>query len=173
MTILVLASFALFLFPFTVIAQTPPSSALHVPSSLKTEHDDLHRELKGVIELGGRTGIAARAVAAALHAHFEAEEEFAMPQLSLLAAAAAGDYPNGSERAIELSARLRTELPHMLAEHKVVVEKLEALIHAAKSEKKTEAIRFAERLKLHALNEEEILYPAGILVGQQLARNHK
>jgi hypothetical protein len=62
--------------------------------------------------------------------------------------------------------KLRAELPQMLAEHKLVVGALRRLAAAAKQEKKPEAARFAEALRLHALSEEQILYPAALLVGE-------
>jgi hypothetical protein len=49
--------------------------------------------------------------------------------------------------------------------------KLDELVNAAKLEKKNMALEFAEALRLHAISEEEVLYPAAILVGDQLARN--
>ena len=62
--------------------------------------------------------------------------------------------------------KLRAELPQMLAEHKLVVGALRRLAAAARQENKPGAARFAEALKLHALSEEQILYPAALLVGE-------
>jgi hemerythrin superfamily protein len=64
--------------------------------------------------------------------------------------------------------RLKAELPKMLEEHKAVVAALKNLIAAAEEEKKLEHARFAEKLMLHAQTEEEVLYPAAILVGEYL-----
>jgi hypothetical protein len=41
-------------------------------------------------------------------------------------------------------------------------------MYAAKQENKSEYIHFAEKLKVHAQTEEEVLYPAAILVGKYL-----
>jgi hypothetical protein len=62
--------------------------------------------------------------------------------------------------------RLKTDLPQMLAEHRAIVGALQNLIAAAKAEKKPESLRFAEQLQLHAQTEEQVLYPAAILVGE-------
>jgi hypothetical protein len=62
--------------------------------------------------------------------------------------------------------KLRAELPRMLEEHKLVLGALRRLASAAKQEKKPEAARFAEALKVHALTEEQVLYPAALLVGE-------
>ena len=56
----------------------------------------------------------------------------------------------------------------MLQEHRAIVGALEGLVKAAKAENKLEYVHFAEKLMLHAQNEEEVLYPAAILVGEYL-----
>ena len=58
------------------------------------------------------------------------------------------------------------EALHAELEHRMVVGALRRLAAAAKQERKPEAARFAEALKLHALSEEQILYPAALLVGE-------
>ena len=64
--------------------------------------------------------------------------------------------------------RLKADLSHMLWEHKQIVIALKALIEAANLEGKEEVVRFAEKLMLHAQTEEEVLYPASILIGEYL-----
>jgi hemerythrin superfamily protein len=56
----------------------------------------------------------------------------------------------------------------MLQEHKAIVVALDNLKTAAKEENKPEHAHFAVKLTLHAQNEEEVLYPAAILVGEYL-----
>ena len=60
-----------------------------IPDPMKEEHDELHNELKKAAMAGGKVGGAAKAVAHALHPHFEREEKFALPPLGLLPALAA------------------------------------------------------------------------------------
>jgi hypothetical protein len=54
----------------------------------------------------------------------------------------------------------------MLEEHHDIVVALETLAEAGHQENKPAAGKFAEKLKQHAKSEEEILYPAAILVGE-------
>ncbi len=61
--------------------------------------------------------------------------------------------------------KLKAELPLMLAEHKAIVAALDHLVKAATDAGKTEPAHFAEKLKLHAQTEEEVLYPTAILSG--------
>jgi hypothetical protein len=64
--------------------------------------------------------------------------------------------------------RLRQHYPQMLAEHKQIHAALEGLARAAKDEQKPEQAAFAEMLMLHAQNEEQVLYPTTLLIGQYL-----
>jgi hypothetical protein len=141
---------------------------LKVPVSLAKEHQELHAELVRATKAGGRSGVAAQAVAALLHPHFAKEEEFALPPLDLLGDLAAGKLTPAMHDAIALSDRLKRELPRMIKEHKGIVRALEKLASAAKREKKSKIVRSADKLVLHAKTEEQVLYPAAILVGEYL-----
>ena len=56
----------------------------------------------------------------------------------------------------------------MLKEHKAIVAALKKLVAVAKKEKRNDIVHFAEKLMLHAKTEEEVLYPAAILIGEYL-----
>lgn len=140
------------------------------PSSLKAEHDELHADLKHAIAAGGKTGEAARAVARLLHEHFVKEEQFAIPPLALLAPLARGEVTPEMSGVLALTGKLEAEMPQMLAEHAAIVRALDHLAEAAKSDGKSDVEAFAARLKLHARTEEEVMYPAAILVGKFVAK---
>ncbi len=142
--------------------------ALTAPESLKREHEELHADLVAATKAGGKTGLAAQAVAQALHPHFLKEEEYAMPPLGLLAQIAKGDVPPDSGAVIAMTDELKKDLGHMLHEHKAIVIQLHRLMEDAKSERRDEYVHLAERLMLHARTEEEVLYPAAILIGEYL-----
>jgi hypothetical protein len=141
---------------------------LEIPGSLKAEHEELHEELVRATKAGGKTGEAAQAVAKVLHPHFVKEEQLAMPPLGLLGALAAGRMPQDAPKVVELTDHLKRELPAMLKEHEEIVSALDALADAAQQENKLAARQFAEKLKQHAKTEEEVLYPAAILVGEYI-----
>jgi hypothetical protein len=142
--------------------------AFKVPESLRLEHEELHAELVRATKAGGKVGDAAKAVAETLHQHFVKEEEFALPPIGLLSALAVGEADPDMKSVLPMTDRLKAELPEMLEEHKAVVAALEKLSAAAVAEQKPEYARFAEKLILHAKTEEEVLYPAAILVGEYL-----
>jgi hypothetical protein len=137
-----------------------------IPESLKAEHEELHEELVRAIRAGGKTGESAQAVANVLHPHFVKEEQLAMPPLGLLGALAAGRMPPNAEEVVKLTDDLKKELPTMLKEHENIVVALDALANAGRQENNQAAQQFAEKLKQHAKTEEEVLYPAAILVGE-------
>lgn len=141
---------------------------LQTPQSLKAEHDELHALLAQARDSDGATGEAAAEVAKVLHPHFLKEEEYALPPLGLLPALAEGGTLSEMEAAVAMAHRLKADLGHMLLEHKKIVAALEALKDAAGSEGKAAAAGFAEKLMLHAQTEEEVLYPAAILIGEYL-----
>jgi hypothetical protein len=138
------------------------------PQSLEVEHQGLHVQLERVIQAGGEVGMAASAVADVLHAHFVGEERYALPPLALLPALAAGQVEPSMAAILPLTDTLRAELPQMLAEHQALVGALGALDAAAQRAGNADAADFVVKLKLHAQNEEEILYPAALLVGAYL-----
>jgi hemerythrin len=154
-------------------ADKNPPAALGIPASIAAEHRELHEMLAKVIGSGGKTGEAAKEVEHRLSGHFEKEEEYALPQLGLLRQLAAGGDASDSRRAIELSDKLKADLPKMLEEHKSIVEALNVLSDAARSENKAEGQEFVTRLKGHAENEEEVMYPAAMLVGEYLKLRSK
>lgn len=141
---------------------------LEIPASLKAEHEELHEELVRATKAGGKTGEAAQAVAKVLHPHFVKEEQLAMPPLGLLESLAAGRLPPDAAKILKLTDELKRELPAMVKEHGAIVVALDALAKAAQQENQPAAREFAENLKEHAKTEEQVLYPAAILVGEYI-----
>ncbi len=140
-------------------------TVITVPQSLQTEHEAIHDALTEGTQVPGPVGAAARELAAVLGPHFTRENESAWPPRGLLAALAAGEKPAGMAEALAMTDALRKELPRMLQEHAQIRVATEKLRVVAQREKASAYERFAEELALHARTEEEVLYPAAILVG--------
>lgn len=138
------------------------------PSSIAAEHRELHQALAKLTRAGGRTAAEAKQVDRLLRPHFAKEEQFALPPLAALPALASGRIPPNAAEIARMSDVLRNDMPAMLAEHQAIGQALERLRAAAREERKPEAAAFAEHLKAHARQEEEILYPAAILAGRYL-----
>lgn len=139
-----------------------------VPSSIAAEHEELHAQLRHLVGVGGKTGSVAREVEALLQPHFVKEERFALPPLRLLPDLAAGRTPRDAAAIVRMTDRLEKELPQMLADHQAVVAALQRLQAAAQADGRQEGVQFAKALAAHATQEEQILYPAALLVGRHL-----
>jgi len=152
------------------IASAAEHSLLSVPPAIKTEHGHLHHELDAALASGGKTGAQARKVAAVLLPHFEEEEAYAMPPLGLLESLARKERVDETQarQAIQMAERLRQEYGKMLKDHQALTVELRALAAAAREEAKPDQARFADQLIIHAQNEEQILYPATLVIGEYL-----
>ena len=140
-------------------------SVIAIPQALQVEHHEIHEALAQATRAPGRVGAAAKELAAVLDPHFARENQIALPPLGLLAPLAAGKTPAGLQEALAMTDALRREMPRMLDEHKRIRAATEKLLAVAREEKAPAQEQFAERLAAHAQTEEEILYPAAILVG--------
>ena len=138
------------------------------PESLEFEHRELREQLEKAMASPGRTGEAAREVMQVLAPHIVLEREFAMPPLALLARIARDEILPEMARLIDKTDAFKAELPRMLDEHKLIVNALRTLMQAAAAEGQSGAAQFAQKMIMHAQMEEEILYPAAILVGEYL-----
>ena len=165
---LVLATAVTTLAAAHVVDHQGTSTMPGIPVALKVEHEKLHAALSAATRLPGKTGEAAKQVAVVLHEHFLSEEELAMPPLGLLGPIAKGDVTPEMRSVIALTDRLKAEMPRMLSEHKAIVQALDALGQAAEAERHPDVTRFVEELTTHAQTEEQVLYPAAILVGEYL-----
>lgn len=146
-----------------------------IPLPLRQEHEELHDDLRRATQAAGEVGEAARTLARLMHPHFVKEDEIALPPLGLLEKLAAGKFDAGMAGVVDLTGRLRAELPAMLAEHRTIVAALERLAQAAERAGRGDIVAFAHKLTLHAQTEEQVMYPAALLVGefvrQRVARN--
>ena len=137
-----------------------------IPQPLQHEHEALHERLSLATQAGGEVGEAAKKLAQLMHPHFIKEDQFALPPLGLLAALARGEWSAEMAEVLTLTDQLETELPQMLAEHQGIVAALNTLRDAAARTGHSDIIAFAEALTEHARTEEEVMYPAAVLVGQ-------
>lgn len=136
-----------------------------IPESVKAEHHAIHELLEEAMKAPGQVGTAARALGRVLHPHFVREEEIALPPLGALAPLASGTLPADTSSLLAMTNALKQELPQMLAEHTRIRSAVAGLQTAARAEHATKYERLAEQLASHAQMEEEVLYPAAVLVG--------
>jgi hypothetical protein len=136
-----------------------------IPQSLQHEHEALHERLRQATQAGGEVGEAAKALARLMHPHFVEEDRIALPPLSLLAPLARGEWNAEMAEVLALTEQLEAEWPQMLAKHQTIVAALNKLREAAALAGRGEIVAFAEALVEDARTEEEVMYPAAVLVG--------
>ena len=139
---------------------------IEIPRSVQAEHHTIHATLKEATRAAGRVGPVAQELAKTLHPHFVREEEIALPPLGLLSRLASGDFSAEMADVLPMTDALKRELPQMLEEHNAIRTAVENLRVAARADKADQYERLANDLALHAQTEEEVLYPAAILVGE-------
>jgi hypothetical protein len=142
------------------------TAQIGIPEAMRIEHGEIHEALVRATRAPGRVGEAARTLAAILHPHFEREEEIALPPLGLLAPLARGEKTPAMRDVLPMTDALRAELPRMLEEHKAIRVATLRMGEVARAEGNAEVARLAEQLANHARSEEELFYPAALLVGE-------
>ena len=147
----------------------PQSAAIAIPEALRAEHDAIHQRPVRATAAPRRTGHAARALAELLHPHFVREEQIALPPLGLLAPLAGGAFTPEMTVVFAMTDSLRAELPRMLEEHKAIHAATRRLADAARLESNAEIEDLATTLAAHAEAEEQLFYPAAVLVGEIVA----
>lgn len=146
------------------------ASVMQTPQSLAAEHRELHEILARASKEGGELGRAAEGLEKALAPHFKREEEIATPPLGLLAKLARANATADMRAVLPMTDALERELPQMLREHEVIREAVTRFRAAAAKAGREEYVRFSDELAAHARQEEEILYPAAVLVGRYVKR---
>lgn len=136
-----------------------------IPESMRREHEEIHEALVRATKLPGRVGDAARELAQLLHPHFVREEEIALPPLGLLAPLSKAPPTAEMRDVLPMTDALRAELPRMLQEHVAIGAAAWRLEEVAREERNDDVEELAQKLQLHAKGEEELFYPAAILVG--------
>lgn len=153
-----------------LLAGAAEAGELKTPASIAAEHHEIHETLSRSAGEPGDLGRAAGALARVLEPHFRREEEIATPPLSLLPALAAGPATAEMRAVLPLTQALERELPQMLREHQEIGRARSAFEQAARRAGREEYVELAEALAAHAKHEEDVLYPAAIVVGRYIAQ---
>ena len=135
---------------------------------MEEEHEELHAELAKAIKMRGKVGEAAKKVAEVLHPHFQKENGIALPVIGVARELAEGKTSPDFPKALELHDKFKAEYEKMLQEHVEIVRTLDSLGKTAKTYKKKDVLEFVRKLKNHAKTEEDLTYPAVLMVGKLL-----
>ena len=139
-----------------------------VPSSLKKTHSELLQQLhQFTLIKDSSVKVALKLEELMLH-HFLEEEDYILPTLGLLPSLAKGQLPESPTEIIMLSEKAKSQMDHMSAEHQLIKAYIEELKQASKEENQPAIIAFEKEVSKHAISEEEVYFPAAIMVGEYL-----
>lgn len=137
-----------------------------IPGSLKAEHEELYEQLNRAARTGGKVGDAAMLAFKPFQSHIKREEELAFPPLDLLLPLSDEKVNTEFTGVIGLADRLKGELTGLLRQHEEMRKALQRMNDEAMREQKYEYASLAKRLMQHMLMEEQVFYPAAIVVGE-------
>lgn len=139
-----------------------------VPLVLKEEHDQFLERIRKIASFQDSTGRVAKKLLELMDYHFKEEEDYILPPLGLLPALAKGQIPEQSEKVIQLTERFKSNSAKMIAEHQMIKAYLDEMMIAGAKEDHVETAGFDQALQKHAALEEEVFFPAAILIGEYL-----
>ena len=141
---------------------------LKIPKALIEDHKEMGAALDRAAKETGKVGEAARVLQAVMQPHIQREEKFALPPLGLLPIVSTGEVDYDMNEAVFLADKLKAEMPKMLAEHKAILAAINQLDEAARLQGKIQYQGLAAMMRLHLEEEEQVYYPAALLVGVYL-----
>lgn len=139
-----------------------------VPSSIKKEHEYLLAQIHKIILFQDSAGHAAIKLNDLMRHHFKEEEDFVLPPLGLLPLLASGKIPEQSNDIILLTDKSTAQLTHLSVEHQLIKAYMDELKQADTNGRHPEIIELEKELHKHATTEEEVFFPAAILIGEYL-----
>lgn len=140
-----------------------------IPKSIQHEHESLCAELKNVIDTGGAVGEKAKLLRDALAAHLAKEEKYALPPLGLLLSLSEGRWEIDQQEAVKMAEMLYLKRSEMKKDHEKILKYLNDLKELLGEEDSFRTKQFVKDFMLHIELEDQVLYPATILVGNYLS----
>lgn len=142
------------------------ATPIEIPGSMRAEHGEIHRSLVAATQVAGAVGEAARDLEERLAPHFMREEQIALPPLGLLESLARGESRPEMRSVLPMTDSLTSEWAQMVREHQAIGAAAVRLEQVARESGNADVEGLAQGIQLHAKTEEEIFYPAAILVGE-------
>ena len=160
----------------SVIALSPAQSAFgqtgqaprNIPQAVRLQHEETLRQLTAIARRHSRTGEIARKALPIFKAHFQREEEYILPPLTLAPAIAEGRVGPDMRWAIAMADRIKADSNTIFTEHTVITEWMNELATAAERSHERDVIDFARGAVADSLYDVEVTEPAAIVIGEYL-----
>ena len=148
----------------SVMAQT--QQAHDIPQSFRVAHQETVAELRAIGKRRTHTGLIARQAIGAVQKHFQREEEYILPPLTLAPAVALGNVTPDMKWAIAMADRIRADRETIFVEHTVITSWMNELAAAAERAHEADVIAFARGAVADSLNDTEVNEPMAIVIGE-------
>jgi hypothetical protein len=139
-----------------------------IPQSFKVAHEETLAELTAIGKRRTHTGLIARGAISAVKRHFQREEEYILPPLTLAPAIALGKVTPDMKWAIAMADRIKADRETIFVEHTVITEWMNELAAAAERAHEADVIAFARGAVADSLNDTEVNEPMAIVIGEYL-----
>ena len=146
-------------------AQTAPHD---IPQAVRLDHEETLRQLTTIARRHTRTGDIARKALPVFKAHFQREEEYILPPLTLAPALADGRVNPDMRWAIAMADRIKAESIAIFEEHTVITEWMTELAAAAERRHERDVVDFARAAVADSLYDTEVTEPTAIVIGEYL-----
>ncbi len=160
------------LYPGLAFADAPPSLGkpigFDLSEPLRLSHARLNAALSAAMRAGGQTMIAAEAIAPLLEPHLQKEDTEVLQTLGVLEALAADGTDFAGVGDYAQLENLETSANSLREERAALSLAAERLLTTARTEGVNEVAEFAERLLSRLGLDQEIFYPAALLIRNYL-----
>jgi len=153
---------------WTASAAAQTQQAHDIPQSFKVAHEETLAELTAIGKRRTHTGQIARQAISAVKRHFQREEEYILPPLTLAPAIALGRVTTDMKWAIAMADRIKADRETIFVEHTVITEWMNELAAAAERAHEADVIAFARGAVADSLNDTEVNEPMAIVIGEYL-----
>ena len=139
-----------------------------VPSTILQQHDSLIMTITKWTTFGDSTARSAYRLKEIMVHHFREEEDYVLPALGVLPSIVNGIMPAEPKELTRMIDQYKANSSHFIAEHQMIKVYMEELKAIAGKENHHGLAEFEKALTMHVREEEELLFPAVILIGEYL-----
>lgn len=137
---------------------------LKTPESIINNHTHLLSEIREIIKNNKNIKKLAQPLEKLMAVHFRKEESYALSPLGVLLSLSEDRWQFDKDTIAEISKLINSNLAELKEEHKNIEEIMQTLQDITKKENHSDLKKFLGDLRLHIDLEDQVLYPATVLI---------
>lgn len=135
------------------------------PIAINHSHSNLCLELKIITNNHPHLKTEIQTFNKVMRDHFKKEEKYALPPLGLLLDLSEGKWELEEDAIVKMTKSLYLHLVELKQEHENIYKHMQDLNSIAEEENNSDLKRFIKNLEIHMELEDQVLYPASMLIG--------